>query len=224
VEALHPAGFTWLFNSSAWWDFEAPYLLEQYELYRRFAPSIGFPESHDTDRLRNELEAKGVIEGKHVEAVYRARYLFAAVFSTGVMMPVGYEYGYRKRLHVVETRPSDREEPHFDLSRFIAEAHEMKASVPALNEEGPQEMVPLAGGDNSLTCLLRRSNDDSSWVLTVINSDLHERHEAALDALDVDVMAGAEVTPGHQSARLGKGNRVAVNPGAVRVFAGGAQY
>jgi starch synthase (maltosyl-transferring) len=89
-----------------------------------------------------------VLERKHVEAAYRARYLFAAVFSTGVKMPVGYEYGYRKRLHVVETRPSDREEPHFDLTRFIAEVNEMKASVPALNEEGPQEMVPLEDGDN----------------------------------------------------------------------------
>jgi len=49
----------------------------------------------------------------------------------------------------------------------------MKASVPALNEEGPQEMVPLEDGDDSLTCLLRRSNDGSSWVLTVINSDAH---------------------------------------------------
>ena len=222
VEALRPAGFTWLFNSSAWWDFKAPYLLEQYELYRQFAPSIGFPESHDTDRLRNELEAKGVIEREHVEAAYRARYLFAAVFSTGVMMPVGYEYGYRKRLHVVETRRSDREEPYFDLTRFIAEVNEMKASVPALNEEGPQEMVPLEDGDNSLTCLLRRSNDGSSWVLTVINSDAHERHVAALDGLGVDVMAGAEVTPRHRGARLGKGRRVAVSPGAVRVFAGGA--
>ena len=29
VEALRPAGFTYLFNSAAWWDFTAPYLLKQ---------------------------------------------------------------------------------------------------------------------------------------------------------------------------------------------------
>lgn len=222
VEALRPAGFTWLFNSSAWWDFKAPYLLEQYERYRLFAPSIGFPESHDTDRLRNTLEAKGVIEHGHVEAAYKAHYLFAAVFSTGVMMPIGYEYGYRKRLHVVETRPGDREEPHFDLTPFIAEVNEMRATVPALNEEGPQDMVPMKDGE-ALTCLLRRSHDGRSWVVTVVNPDQHQRHEAALDDLGIDVMAGTELTPGHRGARPGEGGRIAVEPGAVRVFGGSAQ-
>jgi hypothetical protein len=36
-------------------------------------------------------------------------------------------------------------------------------------------------------------------------------------------MAGAEVTPGHRGAWLGKGRRDAIDPGAMRVFAGGAQ-
>lgn len=76
------------------------------------------------------------MERAHVERAYRAQYLFAAVFATGVMIPIGYEYGYRKRLRVVETRPADREQPHFDLTQFIAAVHEMKAGVPALNEEG----------------------------------------------------------------------------------------
>ena len=221
VEALRPAGFSYLFNSAAWWDFKATYLLEQYELYRKFAPSIAFPESHDTDRLRNTLEAKGVMERAHIERAYRARYLFAAVFSTGVMMPIGYEYGYRKRLHVVETRPADREQPHFDLTSFIAQVHEMKARVPALNEEGPQEQLAL-GKENRLTCLLRRSNDDRSWILTAINADPHERHEAKLPKVDVDLASAIEITPGRQGARLGRANRVAVNPGEIRVFAGSA--
>src|SRR5512144_3045045 len=105
--------------------------------------------------------------------------MFVAVFSTGVMMPVGYEYGYRKRLHVVETSPSDREKPHFDLTSYIAHVHDMKASVPALNEEGPQEQLAF-DKENGLTCLLRRSNDGRSWTLTAINADPHVRHEAKL--------------------------------------------
>ena len=222
VEALRPAGFTYLFNSAAWWDFAAPYLLEQYELYRHFAPSIAFPESHDTDRLRNTLKAKGVIERAHVERVYRAHYLFAAAFSTGVMMPIGYEYGYRKRLHVAETRPGDREQPHFDLTSFITEVHDMKARVPALNEEGPQQQLAL-DEENGLTCLLRRSNDGRSWTLTAINADPHERHETAVRSVDVDLATAVEITPGRQGARLGQANRVAVDAGEIRVFAGSAR-
>ena len=46
---------TILFNSLKWWDFESPWLLDQYEKFRRIAPSIAFPESHDTERLVTEL-------------------------------------------------------------------------------------------------------------------------------------------------------------------------
>ncbi len=106
------AGFDYVFNSSKWWDFESPWLLEQYELTRQIAPSIGFPESHDTERLYSE-------SGNNLDAL-KQRYLFAALFSAGVMMPIGYEYGFRNRLHVVETRPEHWEEPAVDLTEFIA--------------------------------------------------------------------------------------------------------
>ena len=38
----------------------------------------------------------------------KARYALAAFFSSGVMMPIGYEWGYRRKLHVVETTPRPR--------------------------------------------------------------------------------------------------------------------
>ena len=37
------AGFDYLFNSAKWWDFRAPWLLEQYDLYRQVAPTVAFP-------------------------------------------------------------------------------------------------------------------------------------------------------------------------------------
>jgi len=39
--------------------FESPWLLEQYERFRHIAPTIAFPESHDTERLVTELVAAG---------------------------------------------------------------------------------------------------------------------------------------------------------------------
>src|ERR1700730_8129783 len=59
VLALADAGFDYLFNSVKWWDFKRPWLLEQYEAFRHIAPSIGSPESHDTDRLVSDLLAAG---------------------------------------------------------------------------------------------------------------------------------------------------------------------
>ena len=43
VLALAEAGFDYLFNSLKWWDFESPWLLDQYEKFRHIAPSIAFP-------------------------------------------------------------------------------------------------------------------------------------------------------------------------------------
>jgi starch synthase (maltosyl-transferring) len=101
------AGFDYVFNSSKWWDFHSAWLMEQYQLVRDIAPSISFPESHDTERLFQEVNGN--------EAAMKQRYLFSALFSAGVMIPIGFEYGFRRRLHVVNTRPGDWEPPNIDL-------------------------------------------------------------------------------------------------------------
>jgi starch synthase (maltosyl-transferring) len=101
------AGFDYVFNSSKWWDFHGAWLMEQYQLVREIAPSISFPESHDTERLFQEVNGN--------VAAMKQRYLFSALFSAGVMIPIGFEYGFRRRLHVVNTRPSDWEQPNIDL-------------------------------------------------------------------------------------------------------------
>src|SRR5262249_14145125 len=95
--ALASAGFDYFYNSSKWWDFVAPWALEQHEQFRKVAPSVAFPDSHDTARLAAESGAG--------EAVPRQRYAFAACFSAGLQMTVGYEFGFRRPLDVVRTRP-----------------------------------------------------------------------------------------------------------------------
>jgi starch synthase (maltosyl-transferring) len=104
VLGLRDAGFDFLFNSAKWWDFGSPWIFEQYELYRQVAPTIAFPESHDTERLAMAL---GDPEPDELERQYRFAYLFAATFSSGVMMPMGFEYGCRKPMDVVGSRPGD---------------------------------------------------------------------------------------------------------------------
>ena len=59
ISSLRSAGFDYLFNSARWWDFRSPWLLEQYNSFRHIAPSIAFPESHDTERVATELERMG---------------------------------------------------------------------------------------------------------------------------------------------------------------------
>jgi starch synthase (maltosyl-transferring) len=218
VVALHEAGFDHIFNSSKWWDFKAPWLIEQYETYRHIAPSIAFPESHDTERLASELMSRGIRTPETIEAIYRQRYLFAATFSTGVMMPIGFEFGFRKQLDVVATRPGDWEEPMFDLQDFIAETNRMKAALPALNMEGPQSWsMPDGKGD---LAMLRR-DDAGNWAFVVINPDHERRH--GIQAQKAKRLGagedGVEFTPGHSGTALKADARLNLAPAAVRVFA-----
>lgn len=98
---LGEAGFNYFANSSKYWDFTHSWCIEQYNGFRKYAPSISFPESHDTLRLCKETQGR-----KDVQIF---KYFFSSFFSAGVMVPYGYEFGFRKKLHVVETHPEDNE-------------------------------------------------------------------------------------------------------------------
>jgi starch synthase (maltosyl-transferring) len=218
VHRLAGVGFDYLFNSSKWWDFESPWLLEQYEAFRHIAPSIAFPESHDTDRLVVELERSGADPGS-VEARYRQAYAFSACFSTGVMMPIGFEFGWHRRFDVVKTRPSDAEPKRFDLSGFIAEINAMKRRTPALNEEGPQQL--LTPPNDPLVVLARRQETGAAWAFTLINTDDGAANEIDTDTLIDAVEGGALVLSwADTEGEAGVGLQLTVGPSQLRLLSG----
>ncbi|WP_407521032.1 maltotransferase domain-containing protein [Methylobacterium oryzisoli] len=150
ARATAGAGFDYLFNSFAWWDLKASWALEQYERLRTIAPSIAFPENHDMPRLAAGVAGDAGI----VAAALKRRYALAAFFSAGVLMPIGYEWGYRRPLHVVESSPDTREtDSGIDISPFIAAVNRLRADLPAANVEGAQWR--LSAPDAPYVALLR---------------------------------------------------------------------
>jgi starch synthase (maltosyl-transferring) len=117
----------------------------------------------------------------------------------------------------VKTRPTDWEKPTFDLTRYIGEVNRMKASLPVLNEEGPQRALTLANG--RAVCLLRRAMRGRAWTVVLINSDRTSPVAARIDGLDKDVEGGREVTPGRKDLPFHPGGEVTLAPGEVRVYA-----
>jgi starch synthase (maltosyl-transferring) len=166
VLGLAGAGFDYLYNSVKWWDFKSPWLLEQYEDFRHIAPSVGFAESHDTPRLVSDLHRAGVPDDE-IEPRYRQAYAFAAAYSTGLLMPMGFEYGWERRMPVVEGGAAEAEPKRFDLSLFIAETNAIKLAIPALNEEGPQRL--LSAQDDELVVLERQTNNGEDRALIAVN-------------------------------------------------------
>jgi len=186
VLALKEARFDYFFNSAKYWDFREPWLLEQYELYRSVAPTIAFPESHDTERLAAEL---GHLPPEELERHYRFSYAFTAGFSSGIMMPMGFEYAFPQRLHVVDTRPEhwemQKSQSPFDLCDFIAEINAVRKSRPALNVEGPQMLLSPAA--TWPVALLRVAGADAriahDAALMIINPDKEQHLSVRADAL-----------------------------------------
>jgi len=178
--ALHDAGLHYFFNSSKWWDFVQPWCLEQHEKFGKIAPSISFPESHDTTRLAADTGGN--------EVVQRQRYAFAASFSAGLMMPIGYEFGFRKKLDVVSTRPTDWETASFDLQRFIKKVNKLKIEHPLLHGEGKLKTVT---SDRNALVLERRAEQapgQLAWVL--VNKSKGRRTTVSLN--------GIALTPRHR--------------------------
>jgi starch synthase (maltosyl-transferring) len=208
---LSSSGFDFLYNSSKWWDFQEPWCLEQYNTFRHLAPSVSFPESHDTERLA--AESGGAPE------VARQRYLFAAYFSTGVMMPMGYEYGFKKRLNVVQTRPQDWETPTYDLSAFIKGVNRMKKTCPVLLEEGPQVRLNPAG--EPVVLLLKSRQSRKGRVLAVINATNEPQAVAIPDLaepLGSPSRAWQDLTPDTVPLKLHSPLEFTLLPARLRIF------
>jgi starch synthase (maltosyl-transferring) len=167
------AGFEFIFNSSKWWDFRGPWLIDQYNLTREFAKSVSFPESHDTLRLAEEVNG-------NVDAI-KQRYLFSALFSAGVMIPTGFEHGFGKPLHVVKTRPADWEKTEINLTGFIRAMNTVKLENPVFQEDAPTDILRA---DNPEVLFMRKSSPHSpEQALLILNRDVFNQQHFSADNL-----------------------------------------
>ncbi len=155
------AGFDFIFNSSKWWDFSSDWLIEQHRATCDTVPSLSFPESHDTPRLYSETAG-------NVDAL-RQRYLFAGLFSAGVMMPMGYEFGFSRPLHVVDTKPNDWEDTSVDITAFIRHINAVKSEHPVFIEETPAEI--LQHPNPAILVLAKKSRMNQGQALLILNKD-----------------------------------------------------
>lgn len=165
TQALAGTGFDYLFNSSKYWNYDQPWAIEQHEQFRSIAPSISFPESHDTPRLASEKP--GSIQ------MQKSRYALASLFSKGILMPQGYEYGARKALDVVKGSPSDVEPPQWDMSKWVKGVNEFKATNPVASQEGHWRAV--SGFDWDLLFLEKTSDDRKEKIGVCINKDWYNK-------------------------------------------------
>jgi starch synthase (maltosyl-transferring) len=227
VRALRGCGFDLILDSSKWWDFHDGWFLEQQEELRRIAAPVSFPEDHNSARLAETFDAE---EPEEIARLYRARYLYALSAGSGVLMPMGFEYGARRRLDPVRTSPDDwhaeTREPKVDLTGFVAEANAFKARTPALTHPGPLRRVTAPNA--RVVGLLRLDAGTAlaaeGAALTLINPDRVRPDGTAIGPLLTAAggrVAGFEdATPGVPPVAFEAGEPLTLDPLGVRVLTG----
>jgi starch synthase (maltosyl-transferring) len=221
IQAIGAAGFDFHFNSFAWWDLKSSWALAQYDELRLIAPSIAFPESNHTIRSAAQFDGKS---GEAMAADLKLRYGLAALFSTGILMPTGYEWGYHCLLRGTDESPLRSEPKGVDISGFVTAINQLRHSLPATNVEGAQ--FRLGAPDSPHLALLRV---DAGHVLSAQHGTLVVANPVADDtvlaASQLISQAGGlfdelmDVTPGEPRAALVPGSTLTLGAGELRVFA-----
>ena len=158
---LKHCNFGYLFNSSKYWNYDGSWAIDQHNYYKTIAPTISFPESHDTERLANS--------GPRSKYWQKSRYLLSAIFSEGLLMPCGYEQMNNKNLHVCNSHPNDFGCNTYSIEKFIRRANDLKKSH--FYEEG--HINNLTSFDSDVLFLEKYNNDYSKRAVLLVNKDWH---------------------------------------------------
>jgi starch synthase (maltosyl-transferring) len=217
---LRGAGFDYVLNSTAWWDFRGDWLLDEQRQFSLVAPTLSFPEARETERLAAHATPE------LLEAWIKFRLLFAAVFSGGWMMPLGCEYGFRHRLDPLRTTPADWEEGRIDLSAFVAALNALRARCPALDIEMPIRRLSAPDGDHVALFRLAAGHvlaAERGYVL-LLNPDRWRTVTVAGESLygDTGGLLGdfSDITPDRAPKNLAPGQAVILEPLELRIFEG----
>jgi starch synthase (maltosyl-transferring) len=115
------------------------------------------------------------------------------------MMPMGYEFGFCKRMHIVKTRPEDWEETGIDLTSFIAKVNRTKASRGIFQEDGPAMVFHC---DNSKVLFMwKASVGTNEEALIIINKDIDNYQHFYVENIGNYLQSGAapvDISPEYQ--------------------------
>lgn len=203
-------GFDIISNSFKWWNLKDQWFLDQSKEYSQYAPSISFPENHDTPRCAHEFQ------GNQHQALLR--YELAAYVCSSICTTIGFEYGFQRQLHVVDTTPSCWETVHYDISGEIAKINEIKQSYDILQEDNEIEMLPLNNGH--FFGFTKESRNGQQKIMVLANLDAH--HMYRFHGLNVhEIMGSHDVKDISRSHRMGEVPAMLeynLHPGEVRLL------
>jgi hypothetical protein len=156
---LEQAGLDAVFGSTSWWDGRASWFIEEHNALRRIAPQIiGLAEAPFEERLAARSAST---QPEALRATYVRSLRIAAATGQGLLVPMGFEFGTRRRMDqrraTADDFEHDRQNARFDLADEIRAANKLAARLSA---ETAGEMRSLSGPGAAVTTLLQVNTAD----------------------------------------------------------------
>ena len=171
---LAKCGHDFVFNSGKWWDYCSDWFIDQLKMGQGQLSSICFPESHDTERLAAEWN-------RDLDRI-KQHYLMTTLISSGVLILLGFEYGFLKKPHVVHTHPHDYEGANYDLTDYIREVNSLKRGHRVFAEDNRVERMDA--GDDGILAIRKTTLDNRESGLLIFNRTGEQREVNVNDLIN----------------------------------------
>ncbi len=208
--AVAEAGFDCIVNSFKWWDFRESWFPEQHRQVADRTFTLAFPENHDTVRFAEEYHNN--------DRLAVMKYAVAAYICSSVAITVGFEYGFRRKIDVVNINPMWWEPVNYDISGEIAAINRIKSRYPVLQEERAFERYQF--NDGALFGFTKESRNGQEKIMVIANPDEHSWHTAYVDNM-YGVMGSEQVqdlSHGHKMEHVPNNLEYNLKPGEVKLF------
>ncbi len=185
VLALAGCGFDRLTSSLPWWDGHARWLAEEHEALRMVAPLLAAAEAPFGPRL-----AERVAAGGELRTAAAGRLCLAAAMGSGLVVPIGMEFGVSERLDPAAGGPGDLERwkaSGVDLSAEVRIANALAAELARLSGE----MRLLTPADARVTALLLCDASDARWAEVGLLALVNTRADVPAAVEQATFLAGA---------------------------------
>lgn len=202
-------GFDYVMNSFKWWDFTADYFLKDYREWAGKYPSMTFPENHDTARYAEEVG--------YNENLAIFKYAVCSYFCSSIATTIGFEYGFGRRLDVVQTIPDWWEDKKYDISSSIAKINNIKSSYKVLQEDN---MIDVLRADCDVFAFAKTSLDGKEKVVVIANRNGHGVNEVYFH--DLYAIMGSDkvedISHGYRMSGIPCNFHYNLNPGEVKLL------
>lgn len=204
------SGFDLVMNSFKWWNFHDEWFLRDYDKWVDKCPSLTFPENHDTERFAKEYN------GDSKKAV--CYYAIGAYFCSGIAITLGFEYGFKNKINVVETTSLNYEDIEYNIAEDIRIINEIKSEYNILKEDNFIKLYDF--NNENIFSFLKTSKDKSEKIFLIANINTDQGVNVEVPKM-FEVMGNSkieDISHGHRMDEVPDNFQYYLQPGEVKLF------